>query len=35
MGIVEEILMVLTMIAIPTIIGLLLYKAKKDQEKWD
>ena len=35
MGIIEDILMVVTMITIPTVIGLLLYKAKKDQEKWD
>ena len=35
MGIIEDILMVVTILAIPTIIGLLLYKAKKDQDKWD
>tara|TARA_B100000287_G_C20069675_1_gene557912 strand:+ start:325 stop:432 length:108 start_codon:yes stop_codon:yes gene_type:complete len=35
MGIIEDILTIVTMIAIPTIVGLLLYKAKKDQDKWD
>mgnify|MGYP001195294248 CR=1 FL=1 len=35
MGIIEDILFVASVIAIPTIIALLLYKAKKNQDKWD